>query len=174
MKAHGTLILACFIALGGLLTTRAQSSAGTIHGFVADQNGSVVPHAIVSIQNTGTGLSRSTTTSSEGNYSFVNIPAGTYELTIEAVTFAKYIRYGIVLVSDQNAVLDATLKPGPAQQTITVTENASFVNASTPEIGAHIDSTRLAQLPIAPDGNVYRSFLLAPGVGQAGANQAAT
>src|SRR5215469_11519559 len=174
MKAHGTLILACFIALGGLLTTRAQSSAGTIHGFVADQNGSVVPHAIVSIKNTGTGLLRSVTTNSEGNYSFLNVPAGTYVLTVEAVTFAKYIRYGIVLDTDQSAVLDATLKPGTAQQTVTVTENASLVNATTPEIGTHIDSVRLAQLPIAADGNVYRSLLLAPGVGQAGANQAVT
>ncbi|MGZ4965092.1 MAG: carboxypeptidase-like regulatory domain-containing protein, partial [Limisphaerales bacterium] len=97
------LLLTFLIALGGLVPLYAQSSTGSISGTVADQNEAVIPNATVLIKNTGTGFSRFTTATSDGRYHFVSVPTGTYELTVEAATFSKYIREGITLDVNQNA-----------------------------------------------------------------------
>jgi hypothetical protein len=166
------MLLVLLIALGGLVPAYAQT-LGSITGPVADQSEAVIPNATVLIKNTGTGVSRSTTTSSDGRYHFVNVPAGTYELTVEAASFSKYVRQGIILDVSQNAVLDLIkLKAGTAQEVVTVTENASFLNTTTAEVSTSFDRQRVAELPIAPDGNVYNILLSSPGVSRASPSQA--
>lgn len=172
MKVRRILLIAFFLALGDLVPACAQSSMGTFSGVIADQNDAVIPDAAVSIHNTSTGFSRSTSTNSDGRYRFVNIPSGTYELTAEAPTFAPYHQQGIVLDVEQTAVINLKLKPGTALETVNATENASFVNSTNTEVSAHLDSNRIGQLPTTPNGNVYSTVLLAPGVNQVRANQA--
>jgi hypothetical protein len=166
------IVLTYLIAMGGLVPLYAQNSSGSVSGSVADLNEAVVPNATVVIKNTGTGFSRSTSTSSDGRYHFVNVPTGSYELTVEAASFAKYVRRGIVLDANQDAVLDLTLKVGPSQEVITVTENASFLNTTTAEVSTNFDRRRVAELPIAPNGNVYNILFSVPGVSQLSSNQA--
>lgn len=174
MKAGGVFLFAACLVLGGLASACAQSSDGTISGTVADPNDAIIPGATVRIKNTNTGLSRSTITASDGRYRFVNVPVGLYDVTAEASSFASFVRHGITLDSNQNAIVDLQLKPGTPQETITVTENASALNTTTAETGAHFDRNQLTQLPTAPDGSVYNNLLLAPGVTRAGASQAVT
>lgn len=167
MRACWIYLLALLTVLGGAVSSCGQSSTGTISGSVTDQNGGVVSAANISIQNTGTGLSRSTVTSVEGYYNFVNVPAGSYEVTAEAASFATFVRNGIILDGARNVVVDFILKPGATQATITVTENASALNTTTPEIGTHFTPNQITQLPTAPDGSAYNTLLQAPGVMQA-------
>jgi hypothetical protein len=141
---------------------------------VADEKGALIAEATVSIRNTNTGFFRSTLTYSDGRYLFVNVPIGLYDVTAEASFFASFVRHGIALHSNQNAVVDLQLKPGSSQETITVTENASALNTTTAEIGANFGSIQLTQLPTAPDGSVYKNLLQAPGVARAGYSQSVT
>src|SRR3954469_1408335 len=145
MKARSIFLLMLLTALSVIVCV-AQTSMGSISGSVADQNEAVIPDALVTIKNVGTGFTRSASTSSRGHYHFVNVPTGTYELWIEAATFSKYVQQGITLDVNQNAVLDAILKPGTAQENITVTENASFLNTTTAEVGTRFDQTRVSEL----------------------------
>lgn len=78
--AVGLLILFAGAAHG-------QSSTGSISGVVTDKTQAVIPAATVTIRNTATGFTRSTTADSEGRYSFSDVPIGLYELTVEAPTF---------------------------------------------------------------------------------------
>lgn len=165
------MLLTALIALSGLVSLSAESSLGSISGTVADQNAAVIPNAMVLIRNIGTGFSRSTSTSSDGRYHFVDVPSGSYEVTVEASSFSKYVRQGIILEVNQHAVLDFTLKPGTAREAVTVSANASFLNTTTAEVGTNFDSRRLAELPIAPDGNVYKILLNFSGVTQLSSNQ---
>ena len=64
-------------------TSHGQSSTGSISGVVTDQNQAVIAAATVSIRNTATGFTRSTITTSEGHYSFRDLPIGAYEITFE-------------------------------------------------------------------------------------------
>lgn len=149
----------------------AQSTSGSIAGTVVDERQAVVPGATVTAKNIDTGFSRSATTDGEGRYKFVNLPIGSYEVTVEAANFAKYVQTGIVLVLNQDAVVDTTLKAGRVEEVVTVTENASLLNTTTPEVSTRFDERRLSELPIATNRNVFNVLLSVPGVSALGSGQ---
>ena len=63
-------------------------SKGNISGTVTDASGLTIPGAVVSVSN-GT-LTWSTTTDGSGNYSFTNVPSGTYTLQIASFGYNSY------------------------------------------------------------------------------------
>ena len=78
---------------------------------------------------------------------------------------------GITLDVNQKAVVDVALKIGGVQEVVTVTENASLLNTTTPEVSTRFDERRLSELPIATNRNVYNVLLSVPGVSQLGSGQ---
>ncbi|MCX7640286.1 MAG: TonB-dependent receptor [Pyrinomonadaceae bacterium] len=166
-----SLFLMLTLFLVGLGTSFSQTTTASLSGVVTDEKEAVIPGATVTVRNVQTGFTRTLVTDSEGRYSFVNLPIGQYELTVEAQNFSKYVQSGIVLLVNQNAVVNVALKPGPIQETITVTENASLLNTSTPEVSTRFDERRLSELPIAPNRSVYNVLLSVPGVSQLGSGQ---
>src|SRR5438445_3934 len=67
----------------------AQKTAGTITGTLTDPSGAVVPGAIVSVVNERTGAARDAATNEEGSFSFPELEAGTYRITINKGGFKK-------------------------------------------------------------------------------------
>ncbi len=65
-----------------------QSSSGSISGTVTDEAQAVVAGANVMIRNIDVGLTRSAVTGSDGRFNFVDIPIGSYEVTVTAANFA--------------------------------------------------------------------------------------
>ena len=59
-----------------------QSSTSSLRGIVSDPQGAVVVGAKVNLSNPSTGFSQSTTTDNLGTYQFLQIPPGTYTLTV--------------------------------------------------------------------------------------------
>ncbi|HEX6278900.1 MAG TPA: TonB-dependent receptor plug domain-containing protein, partial [Pyrinomonadaceae bacterium] len=85
--------------------------------------------------------------------------------------FSKLVQTGITLAVNQDAVIDTSLKAGGVEEVVTVTENASLLNTSTPEVSTRFDERRLSELPIAPNRNVFNVLLSVPGVSQISPNQ---
>lgn len=159
------------LCLSVFITTPAQSSTASISGTVTDPAQAVVANASVTARNTETGFTRTVQTNSEGRYRFTSIPIGAYEITVEAANFGKFVQTGIILVVNQDAVIDASLKTGGVQETVTITENASVLNTTTAEVSTRFDEKRLAELPIASNRNVYNVLLSVPGVSQLSSGQ---
>ena len=65
----------------------AQTFRGTILGTISDPNGAVVAGAKITVVNISTGLERTTTTDSEGNYTVAELPVGPYEVRVEQPGF---------------------------------------------------------------------------------------
>jgi len=149
----------------------AQSTTGTISGFVEDEQRAAIPNATVTARTVDTNVSRTAQTDSEGRYRFENLPVGAYEVTVEASSFSKYVQTGITLAVGQPAIVEVTMKAGGVQEVVNVTENASLLDTSTAEVGTRFDERRLAELPIATNRNVYNIALSAPGVSQLQSNQ---
>jgi len=156
----------------------AQSTTGTISGSVVDAQQAVIPGAMVIARNVETNISRSVLTNETGRFRIPNLPVGPYEVSVELSGFARYVRSGIILTLNQEAVLDLTLQPAGVSQEITVQENATALNVSNAEVGVHFDSRRISELPLGTPGlgtggfrNVFNIALSAPGVSQLASGQ---
>jgi hypothetical protein len=66
------------------LCALAQETLGGITGTVADKSGSVLPDTTVTIVGDQTKLTRTQKTNGNGSYDFVNLPIGTYTVTVSA------------------------------------------------------------------------------------------
>ena len=79
-----SLLISVSISLACLLLAPpmfAQFSTGTILGVLKDSSGAVVSGAQVTAKNTGTGLTRTIMTGTDGSYEFPDLPIGTYDVT---------------------------------------------------------------------------------------------
>jgi hypothetical protein len=172
--ACGRLVRFCVLML--LVTTAAgaaQSTTGSIQGTVKDNQSAVVPGATVTIRNVETNATRTAVTDGNGTYRFLNIPVGPYELTVELSGFSKYVRSGITVSLNQDAVVEVLIQPASVSETIEVTADAPLLNTTTSEVGVRFDTTRVAELPVlgATFRDVFAVALSAPGVSQLGSGQ---
>ncbi|HEX8423696.1 MAG TPA: carboxypeptidase regulatory-like domain-containing protein, partial [Pyrinomonadaceae bacterium] len=164
-------LLAMLVLLPGLALSASAQTTGSISGTVQDEKEAALPNATVTARNVNTNTSRTTQTSEEGRYNFVNMPVGAYEITVEAANFSKYVQSGITLALNQAAVVDVTMKLGGVSEVVTVTENAALLNTTNAEVGTRFDERRLSELPLSTNRNVYNVALSAPGVSQLQSNQ---
>src|SRR3954453_3395173 len=121
----------------------AQTISGTITGTVHDSSGAAVPDATIAVTNTSqnsivfTGKS-----SSAGQYTAPFLPVGNYAVIADAAGFQKAQRTGIKLDVNQNLIVDMTLQPGNAQQTVTVTTSPLQVDLESAQAQTVITGTQ--------------------------------
>lgn len=171
MKENAKRLLALVIVMLGAAWSAHGQTTASLSGTVLDQEQKVIANATVTARNIETNTSRNVQTDSEGRYRLANLTVGAYEVTVEAAGFAKYVRQGITLLVNQDAALDVTMKVSGVSEVVTVTENVSLLNTTNSEVSTRFDGKRLADLPIAPNRNVFNVLLSAPGVSQLGSGQ---
>jgi hypothetical protein len=81
-------------------------------------------------------------------YSAPNLQPGPYEINASASGFNTDVRTGITLNVGQELVLNFTLKPGMASQTVEVNAEAPAVNLANATLGGINDSRTVAELPL--------------------------
>ncbi|MGC8761852.1 MAG: carboxypeptidase regulatory-like domain-containing protein [Bryobacteraceae bacterium] len=141
----------------------AQETTATLRGVVVDASKGVVPEAKVTATNTLTGVGRSASTNRDGAYVLPLLPAGPYELTVEAAGFQRYVQKGIALTINQQAVVNVELSVGSRSESVEVMEEASPVNTVQGATGQVIGSTAIHQLPL--NGRNYLQLAtLQPGI----------
>ena len=72
-------------------------NGGTIRGEVHDPDARVMPNAQVELRNSATGATLRTRTTAAGQYSFVSLPTGTYDVLVppDGFTLAPFARAGV-------------------------------------------------------------------------------
>jgi hypothetical protein len=106
----------------------AQGTA-SISGRVNDATGGVLPG--VTVEASGPALiekTRVATTDGAGVYTIVSLPPGTYTVSFALPGFSGIRREGIVLTSGFSASVDAELRVGAVEETITVSGDAPIVD----------------------------------------------
>jgi hypothetical protein len=129
-------------------TAFAQSDRGTITGTVLDPAGAVVPSASIAAKNGATGQEYTVGSSSTGNYTLANLPAGTYELSVTASGFKKYIRPGLTVQVAETLRADVTLEVGGVNETITVSDVAPLLKTESGEMSHQVDYKEADNLPL--------------------------
>ena len=159
-----TLVCCVFTVLTLLATlSYGQSTGGRILGRVADPSGALLPGVKVTLVNEATGVSRDTQANDSGDYAFVEIPPGQYELDFETTGFKKNIRKGVTLEVNQIVTLNMTMQLGAAQEVVDVTSEAPLVDTTSTQLGAVVDDRTVVQLPLN-SRDTYQFLQLQPGV----------
>src|SRR5581483_1757150 len=92
----------------------AQAAAGTLDGQVTDQQGAVIAGAEIKLVDPTTSSTRTAATNEVGRYTIVNIPPGTYDVTVSKAGFtsakfaAQKIDVGGVLTLNVSLTIGAT------------------------------------------------------------------
>ncbi len=163
LRASYLFAILSFLLVIFAVNSSAQSFRGKILGTVTDQNSAVVAGATVTAKNVGTGIERTTTTDSDGNYSFAEMPIGTYEIRASAANqgFTKQTKIDdvVVEVAGERRV-DVTLGVN-AGEIVNVLAQEQVETTST-TIGGTIQARAVAELPV--NGRDFTKFLvLVPG-----------
>jgi hypothetical protein len=146
IPSYFLLLLALFFTL--TLSTLAQTFRGGINGTVTDSTGAVVSSAAVVATNTGTGVSRSTVSSSAGEFLFQDLPLGTYTISVASSGFstAKFdkvpVSAGIIYT------LPVKLAVSSSAQTVEVDAAGIALDTTTVTQTTVLDSKTVADLPL--------------------------
>ena len=142
------LILTAWVVSSGLQAV-GQSTFGAIVGTVKDQSGSVVPGASVTLVNTGSSAKHTTTSGASGNYEFLNLDAGTYQVSIQASGFKDVVFDHLVLQARDTQRIDASLAVGAAAQTVEVQAAGDVITTDTSSLATTKTTHELVDLPVA-------------------------
>ncbi|MDQ3219192.1 MAG: carboxypeptidase regulatory-like domain-containing protein [Acidobacteriota bacterium] len=154
-----TLIAIC--CLSGF--AQAGGSTGEIRGRIADPNDAVVSGATVTVTDADKGVSRTVTTDADGQYRFLALTPGTYQLRVEAAGFGSQVQNAIEVTVGKTADQDFALQIGDASATVEVTGDPPVIETDRSQQSTTVNERYIRELPI--DRRDYLTFtLLAPGV----------
>src|SRR5262245_55885465 len=160
------------LALGFLLalisvTASAQVTTADLVGTIRDNSGAVVRGVKVTLTNVATGVSRSVTTSDDGNYIFTSLHPGRYALTAEATGFRKVERTGVELQVNQRAQIDLELQVGEVGETVRIEGTAPLLESQSSVLGSVIQERQAQDLPLN-GRNFVQLAIISPGVSGTG------
>ncbi len=157
------LLASCIPFVSAVSAFGQAQNTGTLAGNVSDQQHNVVAAANITLVSEDRGNSYRATTNDQGDYTFNDIPVGTYTLTVGAPSFSTFVSRHIIVDSDTRLRLNATLKPGNVDVQVEVTADALAVDTQSGTLSTVIDNVLIENLPI--DGNNVVSLAsLLPGV----------
>lgn len=156
-------LMAFLVALFSPGPILAQEARGKITGKVRDAGKGVVPGATVKVTNTERGTTVSSPTNEAGIFLASFLLPGSYQITVEAPGFKKYVRDGIVVSVNDSLEIDIDLEVGTVDQTVTVTGEAPLLDTTSGSLGQVVDARRIAELPIG-HGDPYALMGLGGGV----------
>ncbi len=141
----------------------AQSTAGRVRGTVTDASGAAIAGVKVALTNVATNVNREAVTSSTGEYLFLEVPVGTYQIDVNQAGFKRFIRKDVVV--DLNAVvsIDIALTIGGSTETVEVTGEPPVIDTTTTQLGAVVGSREVTELPLNTR-DTYQLLQLQPGV----------
>ncbi len=155
--------LALALALALPLSTSAQEFRATLTGHVNDTAGAAIPGATVTARNQETNEERTTTTTSEGDYTLTPLQPGRYTVTVTAQGFKQAVSDVVELHTADKATFDVQLETGGVSEVVNVNADAPLLEADTASRGQVIERERVAELPLV-GRNPLNLATLAPGV----------
>ena len=139
----------------------AQTTTGTLRGYVRSAAGEEVAGATVTARNTETNQQRTATTSGGGFYTLAGLRPGPYEVTVRMLGMGEQRRTIRLLVGQ---TLDANFDLGVqavALEGITAAAEP-VVETRTSEVAVNVTREQIEELP-TPDRNFLGLAVLAPG-----------
>lgn len=165
MKFRRALSPIALLAAALLLASAAwsQTTTGKVVGTVTDPQQAAIPGASILVTNISTGVASRGATDKEGHFEVLNLPIGSYNVTVEHAGFQKTTTQAQTLQINQTVSFDIAMKLGSSSQSVTVEAAVSGVETENATIGATITGSAIHDLPLN-GRNVLDLAGLQPGV----------
>jgi Carboxypeptidase regulatory-like domain len=146
-----------------------QAATTSLRGIVSDPQSAVIQGATATLSNANTGFSQSTKSDDHGFYEFLQVPPGTYSLTVAKQGFATLKEEGLELLVNVPATSNVKLRVQSETSTVEVTSTSVQVNSEDATLGNAFGTAQIAALPF--EGRDPTQILsLQPGVTYVGKN----
>src|SRR5579871_3961507 len=141
-----------------------QTFRGAINGTVTDATGAVVPKANVTVTNTGTSVSQSMVTTTDGAFSFQDLPLGSYSINVTASGFQPMTVSNITVTAGQVYTLPVKLTVGQTTTAVEVSAAAIAIDTTTSTQSDTLPTTSIQDLPL--NGRDFTQMIaVSPGYG---------
>lgn len=137
----------------------AQTLFGGIVGTATDASNAAVPNATVTITNKGTGQQRQTETNDVGQYTFVAVIPGTYEVKISKEGFRTVTEQNAVVAPNNITRVDLTLPVGSVNEAVTIEATTATLQTDSATVKNEIGTKELLNVPV-PVGRNYQNLLV--------------
>jgi Carboxypeptidase regulatory-like domain len=163
-RSYGFLIVSLTLLFFAASARAQLGNSGTIEGVVKDQSGASVPGAKVEIANPVSHYQRGTTTDTDGNFRFTNVPFNPYHLVVTASGFGS-VSQDVDVRSSVPVNLPIALKVGSAATTVTVEANGGDLVENDSTFHTDVDRGLFDKLPLESQSSSFSSLvtLVSPG-----------
>ena len=157
-----TLLLAStVVALSWARPLPAQTTTGSLRGYVRDSSGEALAGANLEARNTATGAIRTATSQADGSYTLPGLVPAVYEIVVRHIGHTPQGRRVTVQIGATMS-LDFALAAGTVQLAA-VTVEAPAIEMRTSEVATNVTQQQIQSLP-TPSRNFLDLAGLAPGV----------
>jgi hypothetical protein len=146
------------------VAANAQTFRGAINGTVTDPSGAIVPNAAVKATETATGIDHNAVTTTDGAFSFQDLPLGFYKVTVTASGFPVYTVDKVEVVAGSIYTLAVKLSLQQQSTTVEVSAAALTLDTTTQVQTMTISSNVVQDIPL--NGRDFTQLIaVAPGYG---------
>lgn len=154
--------LLCVVLSVSIPAAAQLGQRGTVSGQVYTVDHSLVAGATVSLLGAD-GFKRVQSSGTQGDFSLIDLPSGTYTVQVSAIGLAPAAQSGVSVAVGRNTLLTFTLQVAGTTQQVNVSTEQSSLDASQTSPVVNIDRDRVEELPI-PSRNYLSFVLLSPQV----------
>ncbi|HYL11175.1 MAG TPA: carboxypeptidase regulatory-like domain-containing protein [Candidatus Acidoferrales bacterium] len=147
LRINLSIILLLVLAVSPALFAQVDYSTATLRGTVLDPQDKAIAGATVTVTNSGTGVSKSAKTGTDGAYQFSALPPGTYKVQVEAQGFEKTIHSNLSLSVGQVSINDVHLKVGTLSDVVEVEATPALIATEQTQQANTINENQVGTLP---------------------------
>lgn len=124
------------------------ATTGTVIGSVADATGGVISDASVALRNKTTNAVATQKTNAAGQYTFVNVTPGDYEITVKKDGFRAADVAGLTVEVGKSYTVDVKMELGAVTESVLVSTEARVeLQTTDAQVGEVVAGTQLVRLP---------------------------
>jgi hypothetical protein len=153
----------CLGCIGTVASLLGQTGSGELTGRVFDASSNPISEAQVTAVNESNHLSQQTVTTSSGDFLFLQLQPGYYQITVSSPKFKQMDREGIHVETGQRIRVDLILQVGSVAETVTVRADAALLQTDGSNIQTVIHGSAIPAMPLNPR-NFVSLAAQAPGV----------
>ncbi len=127
---------------------QTTTTGGNLTVTVSDPSGANVAGAVLEVRDPATNDTRHATTQENGIGRFLNLPGGTYSLSVSAKGFSNEVFESVLIQTSLKTAVKATLKLGTTTESITVNASETpLVQTESSALSTNFDSKQIFNLP---------------------------